>query len=100
MRIPHTLISLLCSLYCVYPHFPFDLGMKILISVGGLFKTFNSINLHVIPEGIGPLKIPHVLISLLSPLYVFPPFDLGMKILIGLVGLCKTFNSINLHVIL
>ena len=26
--------------------------------------------------------------------------NLGMKILIGLGGLCNTFNSINLHVIL
>ena len=28
------------------------------------------------------------------------PLDLGIKILIGLRGLCKTFNSISLHVIL
>ena len=75
--------------------------MKILIGLRGLCKTFNSINLHVISYGIGSLRIPHALISLLCSLYcdypIFP--NLGMKILNGLEGLCKTF-SINLHVIL
>ena len=35
--------------YYDYPLSPFDLGIKILIGLGGLCKTFNSINPHVIP---------------------------------------------------
>ena len=31
------------------PFSPCDLGMKILIGLGGLGKAFNNINLHVIP---------------------------------------------------
>ena len=34
----------------------YDLGMKISIGLGGLYKTFNGINNHVILKGIGPMK--------------------------------------------
>ena len=60
MRIPLTLISLLYLCYCDYPFFPSNLGMKIIIGLRGLCKTFNSIKLLVIPLSIGPMKIPLV----------------------------------------
>ena len=48
-----------------------------------------------------------IICNFLSAIYIyyvviiilFPPYDLGMKILIGLGELCKTFNGINNHVI-
>ena len=62
-------------------HFsPFNLGMKIPIGRGGLYKTFNGINNHVIPQGIGPMNTPFDLILLLFPYllrcYYYPLFPL------------------------
>ena len=49
-------------------HFsPFNLGMKIPIGRGGLYKTFNGINNHVISQGNGPMITPFDLIPLLFP---------------------------------
>ena len=70
--------------------------MKILSGLGGLCKTFNDINNHLMPQGIRPMNTPLDLI-LLSFHYLLhcdyhspSPCDLGMKIPIGRGGLCKT----------
>ena len=58
-------LHLLCI--CDYSLSPYDLGMKILIGLGGLCKTLNGINNHVNPQGIGPMSTPLDLILLLFP---------------------------------
>ena len=81
-----------------YPLSLCDLGMKILSGFGGLCKTFNGINNHVNPQGIGPLNTPLIKFSHFHYLlcceyclfFPFFPCDLGVKIPIGRGGLCKT----------
>jgi hypothetical protein len=75
--------------------------MRIFSGFGGLCKTFNGINNHVNPQGIGPMNTTplikfnhfHYLLRreycLFSPLFF--PCDLSVKIPIGRGGLCKTF---------
>ena len=52
---------------CDYSLSPCDLGMKILSGLGVLYKTFNGINNHVNPQGIGPMNTPLDLILSLFP---------------------------------
>ena len=90
----YALNTIYCFLYALNNIYCFPYALNIIYFFHYALSTFIAFTMWIICNFLSAIYIYYAMIII-----PFTPRDLGMKILIGLGQLCKTFNGINNYVI-